>query len=181
VRRATQTNSSRYKDTPSLSAREAAAARGDEMFLYLKVFLAVSIAFVGVNQRPPKDPRASVDVNELGRLEQVWNEAQLNGDADALNRLWDDDLVVTVPNMPVMDKNESLDFVRSGKMKFQTYKTSDIRIRLYGDVAVVTGQLERRRSVNRGEFEEDWRFTKVYVRRAGKWKVVAWHGSPVGH
>ena len=28
--------------------------------------------------------------------------------------------------------------------------------------------------------QEDWRFTKVYVRRAGKWQVVAWQGSPVG-
>jgi ketosteroid isomerase-like protein len=151
------------------------------MFLYLKVFLAMSIAFVGLNQRPAKDTRASTDAKELGRLEQVWNEAQLKGDADALNRLWADDLVITVPNMPVMDKSESLDFVRSGKMKFQTYKTSDIRIRVYGDAAVVTGQLERSRSGNRGEFEEDWRFTKVYVRQSGKWKVVAWHGSPVGH
>jgi len=59
--------------------------------------------------------------------------------------LWAGDLVVTVPNMPVMDKNESLDFVGSGKMKFQTYRTSDIRIRAYGNAAVVTGQLERSR------------------------------------
>jgi ketosteroid isomerase-like protein len=132
-------------------------------------------------QKPGKESRASTDAKELKRLEQIWNEAQLNRDADALGRLWDDDLVITVPNMPVMDKSESLDFVRSGKMKFQTYKTSDIRTRVYGDAAVVTGQLERSRSGNRGEFEEDWRFTKVYVRRAGKWQVVAWHGSPVGH
>ena len=83
--------------------------------------------------------------------------------------------------MPVMNKNESLEFARSGKMKFQTYKTSDIRVRVYGDAAVVTGQLERTRSGNRGEFEEDWRFTKVYVRRSGRWQVVAWHGSPVGN
>lgn len=150
------------------------------MFLYLKCFLAVSILLPGLAQKPAKDTRKSTDAKELGRLEQVWNEAQLRGNADALDRLWADDLVITVPNMPVMDKSESLDFVRSGKMKFQTYKTSDIRIRVYGDAAVVTGQLERSRSGNRGEFEEDWRFTKVYVRRAGKWKVVAWHGSPVG-
>jgi ketosteroid isomerase-like protein len=122
-----------------------------------------------------------MDFQELGRLEKVWNEAQLTGDANALDRLWAADLVVTVPNMPVMDKSESLGFVRSGKMKFETYKTSDIRIRVYGNAAVVTGQLERHRSGNRGEFEEDWRFTKVYVRRARKWKVVAWHGSPVGN
>jgi ketosteroid isomerase-like protein len=170
----------RYEDAPSINAPEAKRPEEIEMFLYLKVFLAISVSFVGFNQRPAKEPRASVDTKELSRLEKVWNEAQLNGDADALNRLWSEDLVATVPNMPVMDKSEALALVRSGKMKFQSYKTSDIRIRVYGDAAVVTGQLERSRSGNRGEFEEDWRFTKVYVRQSGKWKVVAWHGSPVG-
>ena len=111
----------------------------------------------------------------------VRGAPHLSGNADALERVWADDLVVTVPNMPVMDKSESLAFVRSGKMRFQVYKTSDLRIRVYRDAALVTGQLERTRSANRGEFEDDWRFTKVYVRRQGRWQVVAWHGSHVGN
>ena len=150
------------------------------MKLPLTLCLTVCIVAIGFGQKPTRETRESAHVKELGRLEKVWNDAQLSGNADALDRLWADDLVVTVPNMPVMDKSESLAFVRSGKMKFQTYKTSDIRVRLYGGAGVVTGQLERHRSGNRGEFEEDWRFTKVYVRRSGRWQVVAWHGSPVG-
>jgi len=132
-------------------------------------------------QTPARRAREPVDIAELRRLEKVWNDAQLSSDAAALDRLWADDLVVTVPNMPLMDKTESLQFVRSGKIKFQIYKTSDLRIRVYRDSAVVTGQLERTRSDNRGEFEDDWRFTKVYVRRGGRWQVVAWHGSHVGN
>jgi ketosteroid isomerase-like protein len=151
------------------------------MKLLLALCLTISIVAIGFGQKPARQARESADVKELGRLEKVWNDAHLSGNADALERLWADDLVVTVPNMPVMDKTESLAFVRSGKMKFQVYKTSDLRIRVYGDAAVVTGQLERTRSANRGEFEDDWRFTKVYVRRSGRWQVVAWHGSPVGH
>ena len=148
---------------------------------FLILCLASCATTLSLAQTPSRRARESVDVTELRRLEKVWNEAQLSGDADALDRLWASDLVVTVPNMPLMDKSESLQFVRSGKMKFQTYKTSDLRIRIYRDAAVVTGQLERARSGNRGEFEDDWRFTKVYVRRAGRWQVVAWHGSDVGN
>jgi hypothetical protein len=143
--------------------------------------LAACAATISLAQAPAPRARESADVAELRRLEKVWNEAHLSGDAGVLDRLWGDDLVVTVPNMPLMDKGESLQFVRSGKMKFQTYKTSDLRIRVYRDSAVVTGQLERTRSDNRGEFEDDWRFTKVYVRRGGRWLVVAWHGSHVGN
>lgn len=151
------------------------------MKLHLILYLTICVIAIGLNQNPRRQTRESADVKELGRLEQVWNDAQLSGDADALGRLWADDLVVTVPNMPVMDKNESLAFVRSGAMKFKIYKTSDIRIRVYGNAAVVTGQLERTLTANRGEFEDDWRFTKVYVRRSGRWQVVAWHGSHVGN
>jgi ketosteroid isomerase-like protein len=151
------------------------------MKLLLTLYLTISAATISLAQAPARRQRESVDVAELRRLEKVWNGAQLSADADALDRLWADDLVVTVPNMPLMDKSESLQFVRSGTLKFQTYKTSDLRIRIYRDAAVVTGQLERTRSGNRGEFEDDWRFTKVYVRRAGRWQVVAWHGSHVGN
>jgi hypothetical protein len=51
---------------------------------------------------------------------------------------------------------------------------------LYGDAAVVTGRLKRTRLVDSKEIRDDWRFTKVYVRRTSAWRVVAWHASPAG-
>jgi ketosteroid isomerase-like protein len=150
------------------------------MLLIAKCFLLISLLSSGLAQKPARETRASRDVKELSRLEAVWNEAHLRGDAIALNNLWDNDLFVTVPDMPVMNKEESLAIWKSGKMKFDIYRTSDVRIRVYGDSAVVTGQLERIRDSTSQKFEDDWRFTKVYVRRAGRWQVVAWHGSHVG-
>ena len=117
------------------------------------------------------------DVNELLRLETVWNHAQQTGDAAALDALWDDDLQVAVPKMPVMSKAEVLAFARSGRMKFQRYQTSEVKVRIYGDAAVVTGRLNRTRTMAGKTLEDNWRFTKVYVRREGKWKVVAFHSS----
>ena len=67
------------------------------------------------------------DVRELQRLETVWNEAHEHGDADALEKLWADDLEVAVPKMPVMTKADVLKFARSGRMKFLSYRTSDIK------------------------------------------------------
>ena len=31
--------------------------------------------------------------------------------------------------------------------------------------------------MNGREIQDDWRFTKVYVRGSDKWQVVAWHAS----
>jgi ketosteroid isomerase-like protein len=117
------------------------------------------------------------DTAELQRLEKIWNESHERDDADALNSLWADDMEVAVPKMPVMHKADVLKFARSGRMKFLRYQTSDTRIRLYGDAAVVTGRLQRTRVMNGQELSDDWRFTKTYVRQAGHWSVVSFHAS----
>jgi ketosteroid isomerase-like protein len=126
---------------------------------------------------PPTAFAQESDDATLRRLETVWNQAHVHGDADALDRLWADDLEVAVPRMPVMNKGQVLAFARSGKMAFQKYETSDLRIRVYGDSAVVTGRLQRTRSMNSKQMDDDWRFTKVYVRKASEWKVVSFHAS----
>jgi ketosteroid isomerase-like protein len=130
-------------------------------------------------QDPSSKSKNSADSAELFGLENIWNEAHVRGDADALERLWADDLIVTVPNMPVMTKENAIGISRSGRLKFKRYQTSDIRIRLYGDAAVVTSQVERTRDLNGRDVDDKWRFTKVYIRRAAKWQVVAWHASTV--
>ena len=117
------------------------------------------------------------DTSELQRLERIWNESHERGDADALDALWADDIEVAVPKMPVMQKADVLKFARSGRMKFLRYQTSDTRIRLYDNAAVVTGRLQRTRSMNGQEISDDRRFTKTYVRQAGHWRVVSFHGS----
>jgi ketosteroid isomerase-like protein len=146
----------------------------------LKLFMAFSLVALVATQIAARESREARDLKELARLESVWNEAHLRSDDDALNLLWAEDLVVTVPDMPLMNKQEALALVRSGRMKFRRYQTSDLRYKVYGDTAVVTGQISRERESASKEFEDDWRFTKVYVRRMGRWQVVAWHGSHVG-
>ena len=94
------------------------------------------------------------------RLETVWNEAHERGDSTALEAVWADDLEVAVPKMPVMSRAEVLSFARSGRLKFLRYTTSDVHVRVYGDAAVVTGRLQRTRTLNGNEISDDWRFTK---------------------
>ena len=121
----------------------------------------------------------STDKDDLGRLETTWNEAHLKGDATTLAQLWEDSLVVTVPGMAPMNKNDSLAVWRSGQFKFDKYQTSEIDIRVYGDAAVVTGKVLRTRTFNGRTVDDNWRFTKMYIKQRGQWKVVAYHASPV--
>ena len=114
---------------------------------------------------------------EFTRLEDVWNTAHRNADAEALAALWAEDLEVVVPRMPPMSKAEALAFARTGRMRFDRYETSQIKLRTYSDTAVVTGRLQRTRTVAGKETTDDWRFTKVYTRQNGAWRVVSFHAS----
>jgi ketosteroid isomerase-like protein len=128
----------------------------------------LSASPAGLNLQDPVD---------FGRLEETWNAAHRTGDAAALDRLWADDLEVDVPRMPAMSKTEALAFARTGRMRFERYETSQIKVRTYGDTAVVTGRLQRTRTLNDTKTTDDWRFTKVYARQHGAWLVVSFHAS----
>ena len=114
------------------------------------------------------------------QLESQWNDAHLRGDAEALDRLWADELRVVVPRMTPLSKADALSFFRSGRMKFSRYETSELGVRVYGDTAVVSGRVRRARERAGQRVADDWRFTKVYVRTGDAWRVVAYHASEAG-
>ena len=134
----------------------------------------VAVALV---QAPVGHASADADVTTLARLEADWNAAHARGDAAALEHLFADDLVVVVPGMRVMTKADSVGMFTSGRMKFDRYETSETKFRVYDATAIVTGRLRRTRVVAGVTVDDDWRFTKVYLRRAGRWQVVSFHAS----
>ena len=141
-------------------------------------FIVLAMVFgFRANARQLAGATDEVQIRNFEQLEAVWNEAHKRGDPDALERLWSDDMEVAVPRMPVLTKADAIKFARSGRMKFSRYETSGLRVRVYGNAAVVTGRLLRTRSMNGHEVSDDWRFTKVYIRSAETWRVVAFHAS----
>ena len=139
----------------------------------------VERAFNEPPAKPGSVPAATADpaIAELQGLEATWNGAHLRGDSDALAALWSDAFSATVPAMPVMTKDEALAFAKTGRMKFDRYETSDLKVRVYGAAAIVSGRLQRTRTVDGRQVDEDWQFTKTYVRSQGKWLVAAFHAS----
>jgi uncharacterized protein (TIGR02246 family) len=143
------------------------------------MLLAVLLVAFSVIQAAPGAGAKDSDEREIRRLEAEWNAAHVRGDAMALERIFAEDLVVIVPGMRVMTKADSLGMFTSGRMKFERYETSEAKIRSYDDTAIVTGRLRRTRVITGASAEDDWRFTKVYLRRDGRWQVVSFHASNI--
>jgi uncharacterized protein (TIGR02246 family) len=134
----------------------------------------VLAAFVGLQAQVPDTDVA------FTRLEAEWNIAHVQGDATTLGRLFADDVVVVVPGMRPLSKADALGMFKAGGMKFDRYESSDVQSRVYRETAIVTGRITRTRTLGGKTMDDDWRFTKVYLRRAGNWQIVSFHASNAG-
>jgi hypothetical protein len=76
-----------------------------------------------------------------------------------------------------MTKADAVGMFTSGRMKFDRYETSETKLRVDDEMAIVTGRLKRTRVVAGATANDDWRFTKVYIRRTDRWQVVSFHAS----
>ena len=143
--------------------------------------LTLALLVFGLHQAAGAPPEQSDVRKALERLETEWNVAHVRGDAAALDRIFSDDVVVIVPGMRVMTKADAVGMFTSGRMKFDKYDTSETIFRILDDdTAIVTGRLKRTRVINGATTDDDWRFTKVYVRRADRWQVISFHASNTG-
>ena len=141
------------------------------------MWLTVLLVACSLVQASGASAKRDGDQKALERLEAEWNAAHVRGDASALDDLLGDDLVVMVPGMRVLTKADALGMLKSSRMKFDRYETSETKFRIYDETAIVTGRLRRMRVIAGATADDDWRFTKVYLRRADRWQVVSFHAS----
>src|SRR5437868_10470772 len=117
--------------------------------------------------------------SQIRALEAQWNDAHIRGDTVALFGQFGNDISVTLPNMPTMNRQDVMNFWRSGRAKVVRHSTDSVRIRTWNDAAVDEGIVHRQRNFNGRVQDDRWRFTKMYFRRDGTWQVVAYHASPL--
>jgi uncharacterized protein (TIGR02246 family) len=146
--------------------------------LIIVAVIAASLLTFGqaIGQRLSRNSTAEQEVRQL---ENERQEAILRNDVRALDRLMADDYVVTTVGGRVANKSDELALYRSGSRRTQSWDADDIRVRIYGNVAVVTGQAVVKDTL-RGEGRDfQFRFTHVWVRRQGRWQIVARHTTDI--
>ena len=111
--------------------------------------------------------------------EQQVAQALLANDADAVGRLLTDDWIVVSTYGGVADKAGFLGVIKSGDFVRKTMDLSDIRVKLYGNTAVVTSKLNTSGTFMGKSFSVPERQTDVLVWREGGWKSVLTHETEI--
>lgn len=124
-----------------------------------------------VSRRKEAIKKMSIE-EELLKLEKEFAEAIVKNDPEAIERFVADDWIIIDPDGRLIDKERFLEVIQSGELTHEMMDSSDSRVRIYGDSAVLTA-LTRTKGTFRGqEFSTQERATDVFVKRDGRWQCV---------
>jgi hypothetical protein len=136
----------------------------------------------GVHVRLPKSIFTATagggDVQDIRAMEKLWNESRVRADVTALDTLLDAGWTVTHGDGTINTKAEYLADLKSGARKFfADVKQDDFAVRVYGDTAVAAGISDSKVEYNGKPSGGALRFTRVYVRRDGRWVMITSHAT----
>jgi ketosteroid isomerase-like protein len=136
---------------------------------------ATSIAN-GQKQSASRDHRSRVE-QAIIQLDHERIQAQIGADAVALDRIYADDFIGVGPSGTVRTKPQVISDFTSGDLKFQSIVTDEVQVRVYDNAVVETG-LSTMVGQDKGKaVPQDTRFTRVWIKQQGRWRLVANHYS----
>ena len=139
--------------------------------LVTAVFLASLTPFFS-NAQQKSDTGSKV----LG-LEAKWNEAYKRGDIAAMNSLLADEFIITVEDGRTFSKAGYIAQTGGGTTLVEVSEMSDLKVRIHGNTAVVTGAYHEKGTIKGKPYEYRDRFTDVWMIIDGRWQVIASHYS----
>lgn len=123
---------------------------------------------------PAQDTEAT-----LMKMERDAAAALMKRDVAGFAGIFADDATVTGPDGAVLTKAQLLADVKSGALTIQSTEISDLKVRVFGETAVVSYATTDKGKYKDRDISGRYRWTDVFVRRGGKWQIVAGQGTPI--
>lgn len=118
------------------------------------------------------------DAEQLNQLEQRLIRAWTEQDRDTIDEILADDWSVIDPGGRVLTKAQVMaEAFDSGTRNVESGTIDEVEVRLFGNLAVVTGRTHAAGSYQGKHFSVQLRFTDVCEKQAGHWRVVASQGT----
>ncbi|MBA3527462.1 MAG: nuclear transport factor 2 family protein [Pseudomonadota bacterium] len=114
---------------------------------------------------------------ELEAANAAYDRALVAGDAAALAKVYTDDFQIIDDDAAIHGKQQQIEFMTT-KVDLLDAKADDVRVTMLGpDSALLTGRFTGRYRMDGKENDFTERYTSVWVRKHGEWKVKHEHAS----
>jgi ketosteroid isomerase-like protein len=117
------------------------------------------------------------DAATIRSLELKWTESYKQRQVAMLASLLADDFIITIENGSTYGKTGYISHSAEPSVQVQVAEMSDLKVRMHGNTAVVTGAYHERGESNGKHYEYHDRLTDIWMKSGGKWQVVASHYS----
>ena len=134
------------------------------------VTLAALMVSAHVARLDAQTPRLEDSVRAL---ESQRAQALLKADTVALSQLVADDFIEISRFGTLRTKADNMREIVSGTLKLTSVRYDSLSVRIYGDVAVLQGIADNTGIFRGFPFTGKIRYTRVFVRRDGRWRAVA--------
>jgi ketosteroid isomerase-like protein len=121
-----------------------------------------------------QDPSAEIRAADARRM-----AAMVAVDVPALEGLLADELTYTHSSGVVETRAQFLANLTAGKLRYRSMTPSEVSVRAYGEVAVATGKADVNVTSEGTDLALALRFTEVWVKREGAWKLAVWQSTRV--
>lgn len=142
-----------------------------------KTCFCLLFSLISLGQAFAQKSRDDSQENKLLVMEHLWNEAQVNRDARALDGMIGETFVNTEYDGEVSDKSKFLADIKDPQFIPTILTIQDVKVSMYADSAVVVGIYHTRGTYQGKPYEHFGRFTDTWVYTQGRWQCVASHTS----
>jgi ketosteroid isomerase-like protein len=135
------------------------------------IFCLLAISAASLWAQEKSDPAT------IKALELKWTESYKQHNIDILSSLLADEFMITIEDGSVYSKAGYISHTADSSVKVQVAEMSDLKVRLHGDTAIVTGAYHEKGTSNGKSYEYHDRLTDTWMKIGGKWQVIASHYS----
>jgi ketosteroid isomerase-like protein len=123
-----------------------------------------------------------VERAQIVALEHEWQKAALADDIPAMDKLLSEDYLGITASGEVLTKSQQLDRMRDRKLMITRLDTSETKIKLVGNIAIVTCLAHVEGTSDDVPLHGASRYPRVYQRLAGGvWRVTSFEVTPANH
>jgi hypothetical protein len=139
--------------------------------------LALAVAFTLISGQ---QATASVAVEQqIEQLERDRQQAFVHGEIDKLDQETSESYTTVNSSGKLSTKPQMMSNLRAGKTKVASVTLEDLKARVYGDVAVLTGRYGDMSITDGVRKESHALFTRVFVKANGHWQAVAYQQTAI--
>ncbi len=118
-------------------------------------------------------------IEQVQQAERQRFAALTAQDVAALDPLLADELLYCHSNGQVENKQQFLETVRTGRIRYESIDVHEFQARLYGEVAMGTGYITVQGKLGGQPMTLEIRYTDAYAWRAGHWQLINWQSTRI--